>query len=254
MLSDLRNNSKSKVSCIGSEVNFKSSEAVIEGLNSKGLGSLHSTEEWVKVRFKHPSTECRRNGGQGTVQLVCSIHAYGWRSSAIISKKTQSETGSMRHLSQNRSSDVRIWNARWTMSPRFTLITASENSVVCVIAVLISHSCGIAKLIRRYCRSETSTRYVPANTGSFLKSRQSIVGALQEQPINCKQASGIHKRCNNNFFSRPWLGLGHHGITNAASRSWTFWVSHFWSLPPKCHLLAKKLAVGEVCNYKRDID
>ena len=63
--------SESEVICVGSEVNFKSSGAVIEGLDSKGPGSLHGTEELVKViSFKHPSAECRRIGGplNGTVE------------------------------------------------------------------------------------------------------------------------------------------------------------------------------------------
>ena len=38
--------------------------------------------------------------------------------------------------------------------------------------------CGIENISRGYCRFETSTRYVPANTGSFLKSLESDVSAL----------------------------------------------------------------------------
>ena len=48
---------------------------------------------------------------------------------------------------------------------------------------------GVAKKSRRFCRLETCTRYVPTTIGSFLKSLQSDVSVLQEQPINCEQVN-----------------------------------------------------------------
>jgi hypothetical protein len=55
--------------CVDSEVNFKSSGAVIEGLDSEGPGSF---QESVKVSFKNLSAEFRRSGGpfNVTVELV----------------------------------------------------------------------------------------------------------------------------------------------------------------------------------------
>lgn len=54
-----------------------------------------------------------------------------------------------------------------------------------------------------------------------MKSLESDVVAMQEQPINRQQAnrsSGMHKRCNHKFLSRPWFHHKHRIQPNSLSK------------------------------------
>jgi hypothetical protein len=189
MLSGLRKISVSEIEfCVGSEPNFKSSGAVIERLDSKGLG--RSFQEFVKV-ISNVLREWSSIGARfnGTVKLVC--------------RTRPSFVQVIQHL---RESPVRNWLHETAVpkpilgqrthlecamdhsSPPSTMLMIVRDKfsvwpIACLILSLLS------QMIRRFCRCETFTRYVPANTGSFLKSLESDVVAFQEQPINCKQAN-----------------------------------------------------------------
>ena len=108
-------------------------------------------------------------------------------SSAIISKKAQLETDSETAVPK----PILGWAYLECVMVHATMVSVDDSvrQLISRFNRSLDRSCGIVKLSRRYCRFETSTRYVPTNTGSILRSLEDDVGALQEQPMNCKQVN-----------------------------------------------------------------
>ena len=162
-------------------VKTKSSGAVIEGLDSKDPRSFH---ESVKISFKNPSAECSRVGGPSNVtkELVCIIRV----AFAHLIQHNQ-ESPCRNRLYETADQRPRLGRRRRRAylecaMDRVTTPRVEDNirQVLDISNPILDPICDIKKSSRRYCRFETSTRYVPTNTGSFLKSLESDVGLVQE--------------------------------------------------------------------------
>jgi hypothetical protein len=144
-------------------------------------GGFH---ESVKISFKNFSTECSRIGGSSNVKekLVCSIRI----SFAQLIQHLQESPGRNRlyETADQRPRGRRAYLECAMDRVRVTTpLNRLEDKTIQLIGIfncLLDNNFGIGKFIRRYCRFETFTRYVPTSMGSFLKSLESDVGVVQK--------------------------------------------------------------------------
>lgn len=174
-------------------MNVKSSGTVVERLNSKGPARPgRSFQEFVKAIFKCLSSECSGITARfdSTVKIVCVTRFSFVQDSHHLRESPV----------RNRFHDTAVPRpilGRWAylecvIDRRVTIhhhVDDSVRQLLGLVNFLPDPVFGTTKSTRRYCRCETFTRYVPANIGSFMKSLESDIIALQEQPINHKQTN-----------------------------------------------------------------